>query len=206
MYDLGSGSIVNLRGEPQVEKTVKSNADIITFSGDKLLGGPQAGIIVGKKKYISLVQENPLLRALRIDKLTLAALEATLMQYIDSEHAKQEIPTLRMLLESAEQVKKRAVKIAGIIKKGIKGTEISIVEDIAFAGGGSLPEHSIKTYVVSVKSHRLSANRIEQRLRKCNPPVVARIKEDIVLLDARTIQEDEIMILAECVKVALGTR
>jgi L-seryl-tRNA(Ser) seleniumtransferase len=116
MYDLGSGSIVNLRGEPQVEKTVKSNADIITFSGDKLLGGPQAGIIVGKKKYISLVQENPLLRALRIDKLTLAALEATLMQYIDSEHAKQEIPTLRMLLESAEQVKKRRLTARALDK------------------------------------------------------------------------------------------
>jgi L-seryl-tRNA(Ser) seleniumtransferase len=206
MYDLGSGSIINLKGEPKVEKTVKSGADIITFSGDKLLGGPQAGIIVGKKEYIADILENPLLRALRIDKLTLAALEATLMQHIDPERAKQQIPTLRMLLESPELVNKRAIKIARLINKEMKSVEIDIVEDVAFAGGGSLPESSIKTYAVSIKDQRLTPNSIEQLLRVGNPPVIVRIKDDTVLLDARTIQDDEIKMLVECVKVALRIR
>lgn len=204
MYDLGSGSIINLKGEPSVEKTVKSGADVLSFSGDKLLGGPQAGIIVGKKDYIGLLHENPLLRALRIDKLTLAALEATLMQYMEPEQAKRDLPTLRMILEPPEKVKKRAQKIATLIGKS-KDVDVSVVEDIAFAGGGSLPEHSIKTYAVSIRGQgpRLTPNRIEERLRAGSPPVVARIKEDAVLLDARTVQEDEIKPLAECVKAAL---
>jgi L-seryl-tRNA(Ser) seleniumtransferase len=148
MYDLGSGSIINLKGEPSVEETVKNGADVLSFSGDKLLGGPQAGIIVGKKEYIALIQKNPLLRALRMDKLTLAALEATLMQYIEPERAKLDLPTLRMLLATPEKVKKRAAKIARLIGKDIKGVEIAVMEDVAFAGGGSLPEHSIKTYAI----------------------------------------------------------
>jgi L-seryl-tRNA(Ser) seleniumtransferase len=206
MYDLGSGSIINLKGEPSVEETVKNGADVLSFSGDKLLGGPQAGIIVGKKEYIALIQKNPLLRALRMDKLTLAALEATLMQYIEPERAKLDLPTLRMLLATPEKVKKRAAKIARLIGKDIKGVEIAVMEDVAFAGGGSLPEHSIKTYAISIEGHSLAPNKIEERLRAGSPPVISRIKENAVLLDARTIQDDEIKPLVECVKAALGTR
>jgi L-seryl-tRNA(Ser) seleniumtransferase len=212
MYDLGSGSLMDLvpfgiHGEPTVRDEVGKGADILTFSGDKLLGGPQAGIIVGRKPCIELLQKQPLLRALRIDKLTLAALEATLMQYIDPDRATTGIPTLRMLTETPESVRKRARKLSGLLNKDpVKGAEISVVEDVAFAGGGSLPEHSIRTFAVSVNSKRLSPNRLEERLRRGSPPVIARIKEGTLLLDARTVEEDMIRPLAECVRAALKGR
>jgi L-seryl-tRNA(Ser) seleniumtransferase len=210
MYDLGSGCLIDLKPigihtEPTVQETVKAGVDILTFSGDKLLGGPQAGIIVGKSRYIKMLQENPLLRAVRIDKLTLAALEATLMRYIDPERAKREIPTLRMLLEKPESVRRRAGKIAAKLKD-MKSIEIKIVEDSAFSGGGALPEHELKTYAVAVRSKRLSASRLEERLRLGDPPVIARIKEDTLLLDARTVGDGEIKALSECVRAALGAK
>lgn len=217
MYDLGSGSIIDLKpfgilSEPVVRSTVKSGPDIVTFSGDKLLGGPQAGIIVGSKTCMKMIQKNPLLRALRIDKLTLAALEATLMQYTDEEQAKQDIPALRMLLEKPESVKRRAKRIAALLAKDIAASSsykkgaltLSVIEDYTFAGGGSLPGEALKTYAVSVKPQKLSINRLEERLRKGNPPVIARIKEDALLLDARTVQNGEIKTLAGCLRAALG--
>jgi L-seryl-tRNA(Ser) seleniumtransferase len=208
MYDLGSGSIVDLArhgipGEPPVRKVVESGADIITFSGDKLLGGPQAGIIVGKKAAIERLTGHPLLRAIRIDKLTLAALEAVFLEYVDPEWAMENIPTLKMLLKKPEDVKKRANKLAKLLKKTVKA-DIKVVEDEAFAGGGSLPEFSLKTYCVSVSGAKRSANQIEERLRKGEPAVIARIKEDALLLDARTIAEEEIAPLAECLKAAVA--
>jgi L-seryl-tRNA(Ser) seleniumtransferase len=207
MYDLGSGSIVDLArhgipGEPPVRSVVQSGADIITFSGDKLLGGPQAGIIVGKKAAIERLTGHPLLRAIRIDKLTLAALEAVFLEYVDEEWAMENIPTLKMLLKKPEDVKKRAGKLARLLKKTIDA-DIKVVEDEAFAGGGSLPEFSLKTYCVSVSGAKRSANQIEERLRKGEPAVIARIKEDALLLDARTIAEEEVAPLAECLKAAV---
>jgi L-seryl-tRNA(Ser) seleniumtransferase len=207
MYDLGSGSIVDLGrhgipGEPPVRKVVESGADIVTFSGDKLLGGPQAGIIVGKKEAIGKLTSHPLLRAIRIDKLTLAALEAVFLEYVDPEWGTSNIPTLVMLLKKPEEVKKRATKIARLLKKTIDA-DIKVMEDEAFAGGGSLPEFSLKTYCVSVKSSTVSPNQMEERLRKGEPAVIARIKEDALLLDARTIAEEEIEPLAQCIKAAV---
>jgi L-seryl-tRNA(Ser) seleniumtransferase len=207
MYDLGSGSIVDLArhgipGEPPVRRVVQSGADIITFSGDKLLGGPQAGIIVGKKDAIDMLTGHPLLRAIRIDKLTLAALEAVFLEYVDEEWAMENIPTLKMLLKKPADVKKRASKLARLLKKTVEA-DIKVVEDEAFAGGGSLPEFSLKTYCVSLRSTARSANQIEERLRRGEPAVIARIKEDALLLDARTIAEEEIAPLAECVRAAV---
>ncbi len=207
MYDLGSGSIVDLAayripGEPPVRRVVESGADIVTFSGDKLLGGPQAGIIVGKKTAIEKLTGHPLLRAIRIDKLTLAALEAIFMEYIEEEAALERIPTLRMLTEPPETVKKRATTIAKLLKKSVEA-DIKVIEDEAFAGGGSLPEVALKTYCVSLRSASLSPNQMEERLRLGDPPVIARIKEDALLLDARTVEEMEIDLLAACVEKAL---
>lgn len=209
MYDMGSGCLVDLRpygihSEPSVQEIVKSGADVVTFSGDKLLGGPQAGIIVGMREIIKDLQKSPLLRALRIDKLTLAALEAVLQEYIEPEKARRDIPTLRMLLEPAAEVKKRARRLARLIMKQTEGLSVKVVEDEGFSGGGALPEHAIKTYAVSLQHPALSPNSLEERLRKGNPPVIARIKEGTLLLDSRTILDAEVKTLAACVKEALS--
>lgn len=207
--DLGSGCLISLEkfgieGEPTVQEVIRQGADLVTFSGDKLLGGPQAGIIVGKEKLIQKLQENPMLRALRIDKMTFAALEATLMQYLDEEKALQDIPTIRMLTQPLEVIRKRAGKIRASLKKSISGqVDLKIIPDQSRAGGGSLPETDFPTYAVSVKPSGISVNALEERLRLGDPPVIARIQGDALLVDARTIQDREIKILANCLVAAL---
>ncbi|NWF75433.1 MAG: L-seryl-tRNA(Sec) selenium transferase [Nitrospirae bacterium] len=211
MFDLGSGCILDLRNygiydEPAVKDIIKSGVDLTTFSGDKLLGGPQGGVIVGRKKYIEEIQKNPITRAVRIDKLTLAGFEATLMGYVDEEKAIKNIPTLRMLLQKPEQIKARANKIAKKLKKEINKAKISVIADTSRAGGGSLPEKDFPTYAVAIKPLELeiSVNELEERLRKGNPPIIARIREDILILDARTIQDKEIPFLVKGIKTVLS--
>jgi len=208
MYDLGSGCMTDLKpygiySEPTVQEIVKSDVDIITFSGDKLLGGPQGGVIVGRKEYIEKLQKNPLTRAVRIDKLTLAAFEATLMEYIDEEKAIENIPTLKMLLEKPERIKERAKKIALQIKRQVKNAKIDVIEDISKAGGGSLPEIEFPTYAVSIRPESISVNELEERLRKGSPPIIARIKDDALLLDARTVRDNEINELIRAIHATL---
>lgn len=209
MYDLGSGCLVDLKPygihtEPCVQEVVGKGADLIAFSGDKLLGGPQSGIIVGRKELIEKTQDNPLSRALRIDKLTLSALEAVLMEYLDEEKAIKTIPTIRMLTEKKESIKVRAKKIAALLKLNTKNALIEIKEASSEAGGGSLPDIAFPTYVVSVKPDNISVNDLEERLRRGEPAIIARIKEDSVLLDARTVSAAEIPFLIKGVKAALG--
>lgn len=208
MYDLGSGCLIDLRphgihSEPAVQEIVKSGADLVTFSGDKLLGGPQAGLIVGKEEFIEGIQRHPLARAVRIDKLTLAALEATLMEYADEERLRERIPTIRMLLEDLEKIKARAKKISLLIRRDIKDIAVDVVEDSSQSGGGSLPAVNLPTYTVSIKPVKISANQFEERLRKGATPIVARIKEDSLVLDARTINDREVAILVKGIKAAL---
>jgi L-seryl-tRNA(Ser) seleniumtransferase len=206
--DLGSGCMIGLEkygvyGEPTVSEVIRSGVDLVTFSGDKLLGGPQAGIIVGREKLISRIQKNPMMRALRIDKMTFAGLEATFMQYLDEEKAIHEIPTLRMLTEPQGIIKKRAKKIFSALKKSIAaGAELDILQDQSRAGGGSLPEADFPTYVVSIRPLHISVNTLEKKLRLGAPPVIARIKENVLLIDARTVQEKEIKILVKCIVAA----
>jgi L-seryl-tRNA(Ser) seleniumtransferase len=200
MNDLGSGCLVDLRAhgvgaEPVVREEVLAGADIVTFSGDKLLGGPQAGIIVGKTDIIEKINRNPLARALRIDKMTLAALEAILFEYADPDRAVRNIPTLRMLLEKPESIKARAERLAAGLKKHLKKARIEVVEECSEAGGGSLPGVSLLSYAVSIRPAGVGVNAVEEKLRKGTPPVIARIKEDSLLFDARTIGEDEIPVL-----------
>ena len=203
--DLGSGCMIDLKkygvhGEPTVQDVVSAGADIVTFSGDKLLGGPQAGIIVGREKFIQKIQKNPLLRAMRIDKMTLASLEATFMQYLDEEKALKEIPTLRMLTEPADMIKRRARKILSSLKRHIAGhAELEVVPDESQAGGGSLPEISFPTFAVSIRPLNISVNELEKRLRLGSPPVIARIKGEALLVDARTVQEGEVRDLVGCI-------
>lgn len=208
MYDLGSGCLIDLKpygvhSEPSVKEIVKKGVDLITFSGDKLLGGPQAGIIVGKCNLIERIQRNPLTRAVRIDKLTLAALEMTLFDYLDEEKAKTDIPTLRMLVEDPSEIKRRASKIYKSLKRGVKKADIELLEDVSRAGGGSLPEIDFPTYVVAIKPMSISVRVLEERLRLGNPPVIVRVKEDKIIIDARTIESKEIPVLIDAIETAL---
>ncbi|OGW51674.1 MAG: L-seryl-tRNA(Sec) selenium transferase [Nitrospirae bacterium RBG_13_43_8] len=209
MFDLGSGCLIDLKpfgisDEPVVKDIVNSGVDITTFSGDKLLGGPQGGVIVGKREYIERIQKNPITRAMRIDKLTLAGFEATLMEYIDEEGVVENIPTLRMLLQKPEEIKGRANRIAKKLKKEIQNAQIAVMADLSRAGGGSLPEVDLPTYVVSIKTDDHSVNEIETKLRAGDPPIISRIREDSLILDARTVREIDLAELVRGVKAALS--
>lgn len=203
MFDLGSGCLipldeVGIRGEPLVEDIIRAGVDIVTFSGDKLLGGPQAGIIAGKKEYIQVIARHPLMRAVRPDKLTLSILEHTLISYLDPERAKKDIPVIRMLTESAQSVKRRAVKLKREILKSVPAGSVSIQmrEGSSQAGGGSLPEISLPTYILSVTSEQIPPTHLEENLRKGNPPVIARIQDDALILDPRTISTPDIQVVS----------
>jgi L-seryl-tRNA(Ser) seleniumtransferase len=209
MNDLGSGCFVDLtpyglEKEPTVQETTKAGVDLLTFSGDKLLGGPQAGIILGKKSFLDAIKNNPLTRALRIDKLTLAALESTLLLYSDKERAMEEIPTLRMLKVDRTILKKRGrrllKRLTGIMKEKI---EINLREDVSQVGGGALPLQELQTIVLAIKPVDFSVNRLEESLRKGQPPIVSRISKDELILDMRTVFDEEIPLLAAGIEKAL---
>jgi L-seryl-tRNA(Ser) seleniumtransferase len=193
-------------GEPTVQEVIKQGADLVTFSGDKLLGGPQAGIIIGKEKMIRKIQENPMLRAMRIDKMTFAALEATFMQYLDEEEALQNIPTMRMLTESGKAINKRARRILSALKKTVSGNAyLEVLPEQSRAGGGSLPETDFPTFVVSIKPFNMSVNALEKKLRQGDLPVITRIKENELLIDARTVQDREVKTLVDCIITAFSS-
>ena len=200
--DLGSGVLINLpnilNGEKTVKDSVEAGIDIVSFSGDKMLGGPQAGIIVGKKVYIDKLKKNPLTRALRVDKFTLAALEATLLEYLKEETVIENIPTLEMITESLDSLKVRAKEFIGSLSK-LDKYKFDIKEDVSFVGGGSMPEQELKTYVVEINSN-LSSNELEKRLRNYEIPVIVRINKDKVLLDIRTIRKEEYSIIVKALE------
>ena len=205
MEDLGSGTFIDfskygLSKEPTVQESVATGADMITFSGDKLLGGPQAGIIVGKKDVIEKVRRNPLTRALRIDKLTLAALEFTLRLYRDEEKAVTAIPTLRMLTSSRETIANKASRLAQVLKSiNDSRLEISTIDRSSKAGGGALPLLELPSKCIRLKIQGLSTSKVEMNMRHNNPPIIGRIEEDHYILDMRTIQEDEVSIIENAI-------
>ncbi len=204
MVDLGSGCFIDLKKyglihEPTVQEVLLKGADVVTFSGDKLLGGAQAGFIVGRAELVEKISKNPLMRALRVDKMTLAALEATLRLYIDEKKAIMKIPTLRMILENPAHIKKRANKISRLLRK--EGIPTKVKEDISMPGGGSLPEVGVKTFVVTINP-KIVPQEFAKKLRLGEQPVIVRIKDDLIVLDARTIQEDEIPFLIKALKKA----
>lgn len=209
MKDLGSGSFLDfskygLVKEPTVQDTVAAGVDIVTFSGDKMLGGPQAGIIVGKKQYVERIKHNPLNRALRIDKMTLAALEATLRFYRDETEAVRAIPTLHMLTMPLNMIVNRARRLKNRLKRlGDSRLDLVVFDGSSRVGGGSLPLQEIPTKCLGIKIEGLSANTIERLLRKATPPVIARIEEELIVMDLRTVQEEEIAMIADTVKRVL---
>ncbi|MEE9264743.1 MAG: L-seryl-tRNA(Sec) selenium transferase, partial [Vicinamibacteria bacterium] len=192
--DFGSGNLLalgsyGLPNEPTVEASLAAGVDLITFSGDKLLGGPQAGILVGRAESVKKCRENPLARALRVDKLTYAALEATLAAFVQGNAAK-DIPVLKMLSTPASEVRSRGRRLAKSLDD-VKGLELSLLDGSSKVGGGSAPEAEIPTSLVGVRAKNLSAQAILDRLRGHDPPVIARIADDQVLLDLRTVLPEE---------------
>ena len=197
--DLGSGALIDLRsvglnGEPGVVDSLRAGVDVVTYSGDKLLGGPQAGLLSGDQKLISRIRSNPLFRALRVDKLTYAALEATLLAYVKHDH--DLIPAVRMMRLSKSAIAERAEFVASHIRSG--RTVIEIVDGESVVGGGAAPSSVLPTALLAVECEGLSANELEARLRSWDPPVIARVEEGRVLLDLRTVfpQEDEQIVAA----------
>ncbi len=208
MEDLGSGSFIDLSRfgldkEPTVQEVVKSGADVVTFSGDKLLGGPQAGIIVGRKDIIGRIKKNPLNRALRIDKFTLAGLEAIFRLYLDEPTVTATVPTLAMLSMEYEVIKKRATRLVRRLKKEVGlAIEISLEDTESRVGGGALPEQGLRSRAVTLVPTSCSLNQFEVRLRAAAIPVVGRIEDDKLILDMRTVADKEVVELAATIIAA----
>jgi len=194
MEDLGSGTLIDfgpfgMPAEPLVSERVAAGADVVTFSGDKLLGGPQAGIIVGKKETIDQIKANPLTRALRIDKLTLAALESTLKLYRDKNQAIREIPTLRMLTMSYETISQKAGVLYDLLEKSLgEDAEIELADMSSRPGGGSYPDLKLPTRCVTIRPKGVTVSALEKGLRAAVPPVMGRIEDDRFIIDPRTLQ------------------
>ncbi|MDP2268760.1 MAG: L-seryl-tRNA(Sec) selenium transferase [Deltaproteobacteria bacterium] len=207
LVDLGSGCFIELgdygqEREPTVQEVQAKDVDLVTFSGDKLLGGPQAGIILGKASVLQKIKMNPLNRALRIDKLTLAALEGTLMQYLTPAAAVKNIRVLKALTEPQAAVTRRARKLLTMMKKtSPAGWSLSLKKGCSLAGGGALPTREIPTTLIALQSGQISAGRLEAELRKLAIPILVRIAADEVLLDLRTIEEAEFPFITAGLKI-----
>ncbi len=211
MNDLGSGCFLRLekyglQREPTVAQAVKEGADVITFSGDKLLGGPQAGIIVGKRDLLEAIRRNPLNRALRIDKLTLAALEATAKLYLNEGDAVAGLRSLTALTEPVEAAARRARRLMRMIEReNFPGVTLVLRKGSSMSGGGSLPTQQIPTVLVALRSEGLSAARIDEKLRALPVPVVARIAEDEILFDPRTLSAEELPEVRNALRAVLAS-
>jgi L-seryl-tRNA(Ser) seleniumtransferase len=207
--DLGSGCLVELSesgiSEPVVRQSIEAGVSIVTFSGDKLLGGPQAGIIAGKKELVTRVRRHPLFRALRVDKLTIAALEATLGAYLRA--AWDEIPAQRMIRTSGEEIKRRAEAFLRELRPELTldEVEVEIVDGTSLAGGGSTPTQSLPTKLIRIASARYSATKLEERLRgaPAGISVIARVEEDRLVLDLRTVFPEQEPLLVKTLAAAL---
>lgn len=208
IYDLGGGALMDLEqfgihDEPNVPKLLESGVDILTFSGDKLLGGPQAGIIVGKKKYIDLMKKHPLARAVRVDKFTLSMLCETLKCYLDPEIAVRDVPTISMIAQNIDDLTAKCKKFMKLIENDI---ECVADRDFGQVGGGSVPTQMIESAVCRITDSRIKADKLERILRIGTPSIIARISKDNVLLDVRTIDESEFPIVADALLKAFDIK
>ncbi|MBW2504094.1 MAG: L-seryl-tRNA(Sec) selenium transferase [Deltaproteobacteria bacterium] len=210
LEDLGSGLLLDLTPyglprEPTVREVLATGIDLVTFSGDKLLGGPQAGVIVGRKTVIDRLRRHPMARAMRIDKLTLAAFEATLRLYLDPQKALKDIPALNMLITPADELKKRCTRLLPKISKAIEGKyRTEIVPSSSTVGGGALPLTELPGWAIAVTPLNLSINSLITKLRRTEPPVIGRIHENQMLIDPRTLFDDEIDQLCAAISQAAG--
>ncbi|WP_243439749.1 L-seryl-tRNA(Sec) selenium transferase [Fundidesulfovibrio soli] len=210
--DLGSGTLFDfaqagLPGEPTVREVVAQGADVVCFSGDKVLGGPQAGIIVGRKQYVDVIRRNQLNRALRIDKMTLAALEATLRLYLDPELARAQVPTLAMICAAPKELAAKARALAGLLRRRLGNVlEASTVPGASRVGGGAFPERDLPTTLVRLEPRdaSISADALRERLLGTDPPLVGRIEDGRFCLDPRTLDKNEFPLAAQSLGQALA--
>ena len=207
--DLGSGVLIDLSKygltyEPTVQESVAKGADVVCFSGDKLFGGPQAGIIVGKKKYIDMMKKNQLTRALRIDKFTAAALELVLQEYLSEEQAVQHIPVLRMITEPLDEVARRARSLARTIRSTDIPAKVDVVSCESQIGGGSLPMERIPSMAVAIRPKYESVAALEDQMRHLTVPMIPRTVNDTIMLDVRTIETEDFKLIAAELQELLG--
>ena len=207
IYDLGSGAMLplapyGLKMEPLVKDALAQGADVVCFSGDKLLGGPQAGIILGKAEYIAIMKKHPLMRALRADKMSLAALEATLLLYQDEELARRELPLYRMLEENLDALKTRAESLNALLDASIQAYA-RIVPSDAQVGGGSAPGEMLPSLALTITPGKIGLNELYMRLIQAETPVIARVHQDSLLLDMRTLRDKDVKPLADALNQAL---
>ena len=207
--DIGSGALVDFShfgfvGEPLARDSVAAGADLVLFSGDKLLGGPQAGVIAGRKDLVARIEKDPLMRAFRLDKMTLAALETTLRLYLDPDRAVEQLPVLRMLRATLTDLCHRAKELATRLRALPGVSNASVSEETAYVGGGTLPDQSMKTWVVEVAATDVSDQELAYRLRKGAPAVLGRLSEGMVVLDLRTIFPDQETLVVEAVRAAVA--
>ena len=200
--DLGSGCLLDLNrfgihDEPSVQDSIRAGVDVVSFSGDKLLGGPQAGILLGKKKYLDILKKHPLNRVMRVDKMTLAALEATLRSYENG--SPEEIPVIGMLAAEPDALRQKAEKLAGMLAAA--GIDVDMVSTEGRVGGGSVPNHALPSYAVAFGGE---VNKLEEHLRKGMQPIIGRIHEGKYLLDVRTLWESDFETIVEAVREALA--
>jgi L-seryl-tRNA(Ser) seleniumtransferase len=208
-HDLGSGALVDLspwglHDEPYAAESIRIGADVVTFSGDKLLGGPQCGLIVGTAEIVNRLQKNALARTFRVDKLTLAALEATLRLHLDPGKAVSSIPALRMLTEPPEAVAARAATLHDGLASRLADEHFEIVNDVTFAGGGSLPTVQVATTTVRWRPTAMPAHRAAERLRQATPPIIARLQEDAVVFDLRTLADGDVPVVTRAILQTLA--
>ncbi len=208
--DLGSGCFVDLTKfglpkEPTVQEVLASGIDVVTFSGDKLLGGPQAGIIVGRKELIEQIRKNPLNRAVRIDKMTIAGLEATLRLYRDEKEALSKIPTLYFITLPPEEIKKKAKQLRRRLRKKLpKEVSLKIIQTTSRVGGGAMPLSNPISYALVIDTPKFTAAKLERALRNSSPPIIGRIENERFLLDMRTVFPEEFSVITEVLANILG--
>ena len=204
IMDVGSGVLVDLEKyglahEPTVQEQVKKGADLVCFSGDKLLGGPQAGIIVGKKEVVQKLEHYPLMRAIRLDKCAIAALAATFKEYLDETRAVKNIPVLHMIARPILELKEQAEELAAGLSE-CAAAEIQVEESESMVGGGSLPGEILASYAVTIQPDKMSCEALMEKMRGYETPIIGHIKEDKVWLDMRTVMPEEMETLKNCVE------
>jgi L-seryl-tRNA(Ser) seleniumtransferase len=211
MEDLGSGCLVDLslyglKKEPTVQEVVASGMDVITFSGDKLLGGPQAGIILGSRKIIEQIKKNPMNRAMRIDKFTLSALESILRLYRDPQTVFERVPTLHMIATPIDVIHNKAEQLAKVLQKSLrKCCTIEVMEVMSQVGGGAMPEQNLLSSAVILQPLTMTLNHLEKRLRCLDTPIIGRVENKSLILDLRTIRSDELHLVDKGLRQALAT-
>ena len=203
IMDLGSGVLVNLEKyglahEPTVQEQVNVGADLVCFSGDKLLGGPQAGVIVGKKAYIDKLEHYPLMRAIRLDKCAIAALSATFREYMDETRAVKNIPVLSMIARPLSELKAQAEELMAKVAGNISWAELAVEESVSMVGGGSLPGEELGSYALTISPKECSCELAMEQLRAYEIPIIAHIKEEKVWLDMRTVMPEDVSFISQC--------